>query len=365
MDNPHRMERRRTISLRNMLHNLSSKRRPPRADLAGKWLACLLVAITAAARGQTCQTGEDLENQARTSIEATALKYFALAAQGDVAALRQNSIPSVADSFSGIATAVQENQTVFARAHASIRSTFQLVAEGTAPMERAEFLCGVFGKSGQTASSAVFVLNNLPSGRYGLVVLDVAPDPDAKAGDPPYAVSLVLQQIGSDWKLGGFFVKATQTAGHDAVWFVQQARALATKGQAHNAWFYFLEARNLTTVVPFMSTRETDRLYDEAQKTLSPDAPAGAPPELAVAGRNFKIKTLFAYGIAGELNLVVKYEYPDVSDTVRTYADNQAVARALVAKWPELREAFGAIVARATEPSGKDFGTLVVMKDLK
>ncbi len=65
------------------------------------------------------------------------------------------------------------------------------------------------------------------------------------------------------------------------------------------------------------------------------------------------------------MNLIVKYDSADVSDTVKTYADNQAVARALVAKWPELRDGFGAIVPRATEASGKDYGTLVAMKDIK
>ena len=349
-----------------MLHRLNSSRRPPGAESGGNWLLGLIVAFFAfagATYGQTCQRGEDLESPARTSIEASAQKYFALAAQGDVEALRQNSIPSVAEAFSGIARAVQENQADLAKAHAAVRAAYQLTAEGTAPLQQAEFLCGVFGKLGQTASSAVFTLNNLPPGQYALVILDVTPDHSGTVD--PQAVSLVLQQMGADWKLGGLFVKATQTAGHDAAWFAQQARAFAAKGQTRNAWLYFLEARNLATVVPFMSTRETDRLYDEAQKTLSPDAPAGFPPELAAAGRSFKIKTLFAYGVASEINLVVKYEYPDVSDTARTYADNQAVAKALVTKWPELREAFGAVVARATEPSGKDFGTLVAMKDLK
>jgi len=37
----------------------------------------------------------------------------------------------------------------------------------------------------------------------------------------------------------------------------------------------------------------------------------------------------------------------------------------LVTRYPELREAFGSIVARAVAPSGQDYGTLLAMKDVK
>jgi hypothetical protein len=337
--------------------------RTGRARFSGKLFACIVLAAAASAQAQTCQTGEDLDAPTRAALEATAHKYFALAAKGDVASLRQSSIPSVADAFSGIAAAVQDNQPYFAQEQPTLRAAFLLTVDSKAPLERAEFLCGVFGKSGQTPSSAEFVFNNLPPGRYAVVILDLK-NSDLKTDATPYTVSFVLQQIGDDWKLGGFYAKPTQSAGHNSAWFAERARAFAAKGQTHNAWFYFLEARDLATAVPVMSTRETDSLYDESQKATPPDSPGGTL-ELSGSGKTYKIKTLFAFGFAGEVNLVVKYDYADVSDTTKAYADNQAVARALVAKWPELLDGFGAIVARATEASGKDFGTLIAMKDLK
>jgi hypothetical protein len=39
--------------------------------------------------------------------------------------------------------------------------------------------------------------------------------------------------------------------------------------------------------------------------------------------------------------------------------------KALLVKFPELRDAFDGIVARAVEPSGKDYGALMKMKDIK
>jgi hypothetical protein len=39
--------------------------------------------------------------------------------------------------------------------------------------------------------------------------------------------------------------------------------------------------------------------------------------------------------------------------------------KALVAKYPEFRDAFAGIVARAVEPSGRDYGSMLAMKDIK
>jgi hypothetical protein len=42
-----------------------------------------------------------------------------------------------------------------------------------------------------------------------------------------------------------------------------------------------------------------------------------------------------------------------------------AVIKALVAKYPELREAFAGVVARGVQPDGRDYGSLLQMKDIK
>src|SRR5882762_998833 len=121
------------------------------------WWVCLgLSGILAwsGAWGQTCVTSADMEAPVRAGLETAAQKYFALAAKGDVAGLKASAIPSVAGDFSGIQAAVQDNQNSFSKAQAALRSMFELIAGGDAPLERAEFLCGVFGKTGQTATSA-------------------------------------------------------------------------------------------------------------------------------------------------------------------------------------------------------------------
>jgi hypothetical protein len=312
------------------------------------------------AHAQTCFTASDMDEPTRTALVSTAKRYFDMAVRGDSATLRQNSIPSVASDFSGIETVIKDNQANLSGAQATPRPPFLLKAEGTAPLPHAEFLCGVFGKVGQTADSAVFEIPNLQPGSYGIVTLDV---PTAKQ---KYAVSFVLQQEGKDWKVGGFYVKEMQIAGHDGNWFADRARAFKAKGQTHNDWLYYIEARDLLVPVSFMYTQTTDKLADEAESVKPADFPSdGKTVDLVAGTKTYHLTALFPVVVKQDLDLVVKYQSADVSNTTQTFEDNMAVMKALVAKYPEFRDAFDGIVARAVEPSGRDYGSLLPMKDIK
>jgi hypothetical protein len=74
---------------------------------------------------------------------------------------------------------------------------------------------------------------------------------------------------------------------------------------------------------------------------------------------------LFRSAVGNDLVLVVKYQAADISNTNQAYQHNLAVIKALVAKCPELRDAFAAVEARAVDPTGRDFGALLAMKDIK
>jgi hypothetical protein len=319
----------------------------------------MIVMPAAIAAAQTCQTADEMDAATRNSLITAGQQFFDRTAKGDVASMRQNAIPSLASDFSGIEGAVRESQSNFAAAQAKARPPFLLKAEGSAPIARAEFLCGVFGRTGQTANSAVFQIPNLPPGEYGIVIMDVA----AKS---PSTLALVLQKVGNDWKLGGFYSRPSQVSGHDGAWFRDQARAFKKKGENRNAWLYYVKARELMAPVPFMSTMETDKLYDEMQSVQPPDNPsAEAPVEIAGAGKVYRVTSIFPVGVGDDLDLVVKYQCPSVANTNQTYQDNVAAIHALVTKYPEYRNAFTAIIARAVEPSGKDYGTMLAMKDIK
>jgi hypothetical protein len=305
---------------------------------------------------QTCLTSDDMDAATRTALTNTAKRYFDMAAKGDGGSLRQNSIAAVAASFSGIQNVIDENKANFSSASPVVRPPFLLKAEGTAPLQRAEFLCGLFSANGQTTNSSEFVIPNLPPGSYAVTIVDVT---SAKG---PYSVSFVLQQQGTDWKLGGYYVKQSAVDGHNGSWFADRARAFKSKGQTHNAWFYYIEARDLLAPLNFMYTLQTDKLYDEMQAMKPADLP---PMELSAGSKTFKLIDEFPTISGKELDLVVKYDSSDVSDSAKTFQDNMTVMQGLVTKYPELRDGFEGFVARAVEPSGRDYGSLMPMKDIK
>ncbi|MGA8619085.1 MAG: hypothetical protein WB660_11285 [Candidatus Sulfotelmatobacter sp.] len=329
------------------------------------FVACaLLVLSTPILFAENCLTSTDMDAATRTALTNTALHYFDLIAKGDTASLRQSSIPSLAGDFSGIEGTVKQNQPALAGAKATARPPFLLEAEGTATIPRAEFFCGVFGRNGQTSDSAAFSLNGLAPGKYAVVILDA---PSAKGA---YMVSQILQQQGSDWKLGGLYIKNGQFNGHDNNWFITHAHDFQTKGQTHNAWLYYLVARSLISPLPFMSTAATDKLYDDSQKLQPADFPTDSKTADLSAGTaggsaTYKLTALFPEVVGNDLDLIVRYQAADVSNPNQTYQNNVAVMKALLTKYPELRDAFAAVVARAVDPNGHDYGTMLAMKDIK
>jgi len=323
-------------------------------------LGLLLVGMCWHAQAQSCQTASEIDAPNKTSIQSTAQRYFDMASKGDAASLRQNAIPSLASDFAGIEGTIKENQPNLAGAQATIRSFFMLDASGAAPIPNAEFYCGVFGKNGQTANSAAFYLNNLPPAKYAVVILDAT----SSAGRTMF--SEILQQVGTDWKLGGLYIKAAQIAGHDSNWYLTRAREYKTKGQAHNAWFYYEEARSLISPLPFMSTLATDNLFDESQNLQPTDIPSGGKTtDLPAGAATYKVMAVFPQAVDKELDLIVRYQSANVANTNQAYQDNVAVMKAILQKWPELRDAFAGVVARAVDATGRDYGTLLAMKDIK
>jgi len=309
---------------------------------------------------QTCQTANDMDPAVRTAITNAGQRYFDMAVKGDTASLRQNAIPSLASDFSGVQNTIKDHQPDLAGAQPNVKSSFLLNADDAAPNQRTEFYCGVFGKNGQTANSAAFYLENLPAGKYAIVLID------ANSAKGRTMFSEVLQQIGNDWKLGGLYIKFAQVAGHDSDWFVAQARQFKVKGQMHNAWFYYLEARSLISPLPFMSTLATDKLYDESQPLQPSDLPAsGKSATLASPTSTYKLTAVFPEVVGSDLDLIVRYESANVSNSNVAYQDNVNVMKALVTRYPEVRDAFAAVVARAVDASGRDYGTLLAMKDIK
>ena len=333
-----------------------------RWEVSALWIGLMASALfPSGARAQTCQTSAELEDATRTAITTAAQRLFQMASKGDAASMQANAIPSLASGFSGIEGTLKEEQPNLSGAQATVKSSFLLDEQGVAPDPHAEFYCGVFGKGGQTANSAAFYLSDLPPGKYAIVLLDTT------SAHGNSAFNEILQQTGSEWKLAGLYIKPTQIAGHDSDWYLNQARSYKAKGQLHNANLYFLQGISMVSRgMRFMSTQVTDKLYDELQTMEPADFPSnGKTADLIANGVTYKLSAVYPWVVGNDLDVVVKYVLPDISNSNQTYQNNFAVMKALVTKYPELRDAFPGIDAIAIDTSGRDYSTLLAMKDIK
>jgi len=319
-------------------------------------LLTVFLAIPQALPAQTCSTGSDLDAATKTAIDNAATQYLQMSKNGDVAGLKANAIPQLAGDFGSIEQAAVTNKPYLAGGQATITGTYLLDAsQAKAPLPRAEFYCGIYNSQDRQA----FFIPNLPPGRYAIVIQKVN-------GKEPITLTLVLQNLGGAWKLAGYYPRLDSLGDHDGEWYLAKAREYKAKGYSHDAWFYYLTAWDLAAPVNFMSTPQLDKIADEMQTARPSDLPSdSAPLSISANGKVFKITELAAVPVDNKLDLRIRYQNPDAGNSGVAFQDNMAVIKAVVAKYPEFRDAFSSIIVRAVDGSGHEYGSLLPVKEIK
>src|ERR1700694_402711 len=290
------------------------------------FFALLIVAGSVPAWPQTCQVRDDIPAQAKTAIENSATQIFEQASHGNVDAMRANAIPSLQSSFNGIAAAVNENKPAFAGGHAQIRSSF-LLDTGATPSPDGRFYCGVFDASGMSASSAEFDIPGLPPGKYGIVIQDFS------GNRGPYSLTTIFQDL-DGWKLAGFYVRPQTALGHDGIWYLQHARDYKSKGQNHNAWFYYSTSWDLLAPVTFMDTRLLSKVIQESNGVQPKDIPAGGKTVTYSAnGKTYNITDMSVFRLSNTFDLNIRYSVSSTADFNATQADARGLATAYIAQY--------------------------------
>jgi hypothetical protein len=320
-------------------------------------VALIGIVLLALAHAQECYSGPEIDAATNKTLEATVQQFLNLSAQGDLATLKTDALPDVAANFSGIEQAVLSHKTQFVQDAPSETRTFVLDATNSKTNWRqADFYCGIYNSPSRLGVS----LPNLPPGRYALTITPLT-------GKEPLMLTMVLKDMGQNsWKLGGYYVRQNALGGHDAQWFLSKAREYKASNRLLNAWFYYLTAWDLSAPVDFISTPMLDKINDEMQAARPTNLPSSKSPlELSAGGKTFKVIDFSALPVNSELYFRAQYDSPNAANSILASQDNAALMKSVLAKYPELREAFGGIVARATDSAGHDFTTLTPMKDLK
>lgn len=313
--------------------------------------------LASGGQAQECFSGSEIEPATATALQSAAEQYYTMSAQGDVAGLKGNAVPEVASNFGGIERAVVSHKVYFAQGPPAETRMFLLDASNSKTnWQRADFYCGIYNSPNRVGIS----IPNLPPGRYALTIAKVA-------GKEPATLTLVLAEAGRNtWKVAGYYARATTLGSHDGQWFANKAREYKEKGQLHNAWLYYLTAWELTAPVDFVSTPTLDRLSDALQAARPADLPsADTPIQLVSGGKTFKVVELSAVPVGAELYVRVQCDSASAGTPATASQDNAAIIRALLAKYPEMREAFGGVIARTTDGSGHEYITLTAMKDIQ
>jgi hypothetical protein len=315
----------------------------------------LVLAAGVHAWAQGCQTRDDIPADARSSMENAAKQVFEKAAAGDVNGLQANAIPSLQSNFSGIAGAISDNKPAFAGAHPELRTSF-LLDTGSTPSEDGRFYCGVFGANGLGANSAEFDLPGLPAGKYGIVIQDFI------GSKGPYSLTAIFQNT-NGWKLAGFYVRPESAVGHDGIWYLQRAREYKSKGQSHNAWFYYVTSWDLLAPVTFMDSKLLSMITRESTGIQPKDVPAGGNPvDYTANGKTYKITDISVLPNEKTLDLSIKYSVPSTADVNGTQAEARGLANAYVAQYPELKDSFNNVWVHALDSHGGDVVGLINLK---
>ena len=247
------------------------------------------------------------------------------------------------------------NKPYFAEGTATVTGTYLLDAsDEKAPVARAEFYCGIYNSPDRVG----FVIPNLPPGRYAIATQKVN-------GKDAITLTVVLQNVAGAWKLAGYYPRLDSIAGHNGDWYLSKAREYKAQGKSLDAWLYYLTRWDVTAPVNFMSTPQLDRIASEMQTARPGELPSeNFPLTVSANGKSFRVTELTAVPADSKLDLRIRYQNSNAGDPAMAFQDNIAVIKAVVGRYPEVRDAFDAVVARAFS-GGQEYGSVLPMKDVK
>jgi hypothetical protein len=316
-----------------------------------------------AAHAVSCTVAASMTGAARAALFDAAHKLGGDVLRGDAAALKTETIPSVARDFSGIAGDVDAVAPGLQGATLTVTNLYALNAAdlpspATASNDDVQFFCSVAG-----AQMLVTVtLDNLPRGEYALAILH------ATGVKAPEQFVLILQNTAvgpvtspsasetvPHWQLAGFFSRPLTMDGHDSTWFWAKARALQAKGQAFSAFFYDEAATYLARPADLFTSNNLDKLSRETAAVEPKGLPGSQPMTIAAGDATFAVTGLRADATLGSLDLRVDTRVTDVADPVAARKQAIALMQTLLSQHPELRDNFHGIWVYETTAAGQTF----------
>jgi hypothetical protein len=326
-----------------------------------RWRSLLLFAALLSGRmagAVTCTTQSQLTETQRAAYVQAAHSLAINIQSGNIAAVKANTVASLAGQFDSIAGTIQSISPGLQGATLTVDSIYSLKATDLKAPADTQFFCSIPGSQLLITIS----IPQLPPGDYALVVVH------ATGVQQPQQLAMILANdpAGStQWRLAGFFARPLTSAGRDGVWYWARAREYAAKHQLWNAYFYYQTAVYLLTPVDFISSPNLEKLQKEMAGVRPDGLPDKEPMKVEANGQVFDITDIHTDGSLGGLDLVVNYKSSDVTDPVATRSRNLEVMRALLKQHPELRGSFHGLWVYANAENQRPFAIELPMSQIQ
>jgi hypothetical protein len=309
-----------------------------------KLAVAMLVAVIGAsygalvARAEECTTQAKMQPALRDALADAALNLATALQTSDVAKMRAATVDEIAKDFSSSEFLIRSTSTKIAGETLRVTSVYGLdaAARKAGDATDAEFSCPLTASALETD----FAIPGLPPGNYAFAMVEAA------GGAQPWLLSFLLRQDGGTWKMAGFYPHARSAAGHDGLWYWNEARAAAKAKQDWAAWLLYNEASALLRPANFLDSSHLDKLLAEQHGATPPELSNGVSKESplvvkSATGDEFHFTTLSTdRSDDGTRVNVMLHMRSDSSDAASVKTRNEAAAAAFVKAHPEVRKDF-------------------------
>ena len=307
------------------------------------WMILLaLLFVPGTSRAASCTPEPELGSLDRDALSAIVTRVANAITAQDESTLQAVLLPQEASQWDGIRATVEQAAPLLKGGHFQLRNLYLLDASEQTANQDTQFFC-----SNAAGSLTVTVnMNDLPPGRYAVVLADAAGAP--LAGQ----IGLVLAWDGAAvaWKLAGLTIRPGVFDGHDGVWYWVRGRSLA-KADPWSAWYSYDAARYLLLPVDFLSSPNLEKLRQE-QALIMPSPQSAFPLSLPDGDRTWKIEAVGFDPTLHEADLGVVYQSTGVTDPAALRTEATTVLSAFLKTQPGIRANFHGLWAYA-EKDGK------------
>ena len=309
------------------------------------------------ALAEVCTTQSQMKDADRDSLSSTARTLTRQVISNDVAGLRAGTAEDLAKDFGAVTFLVASTAPKLAGGVSVVDQIYLLDASQIKPApngsdSEAQFFCSL----NRSVAEADFVIPGLKPAMYGFAVVRI------EHGATPWRVSYLLERDGTGWKMAGIYPVAATAAGHDGLWYWKDARQRAIDKQRWNAWLEYSEAEALLR--PALHTEQTAAAPAVVSEGVSADVPLVIK---AADGAEFHVTSMRLDDASGadRPDVALHLRVEPLADIAAARKRNEDAMRAVLAAYPELRQAFHGIAVVAEAPGAAPFASEARMADIR